>query len=246
MIKVIKNKKLFDSKVKKIGYLNIILFLPLFFINEETIIGIDVFKNYADYIGSIFIHIEQLSLYSNSIGGEYYTIKFIYAYTYIVAIVSFVYAFYVYANLYLYNLNIIKKTEYNFEIRSIKETGSGVHFIILILDICILFLSISYWMSDLDTINHTGKFTTALFTYKYIAISLAIINSILLGIFSAFVIIDIIAKIYSRNFRIFEPLEKDEKKVFSDTKKALFSKKNMYSILLLLIVLFIYGISELF
>ncbi len=202
-------------------------------------------RNYADYIGSIFTHIEQLSFYSQSIGGDYYTIKFIYSYSFIAVIVPFICAFNIYTNLYLYNLNIIKNTEYDFEIRSIKETGSGVHFILLFLAISIIFLSISYWMSDLDTINHTGKFTTAVFTYKYIAIFLATINSMLLGVFSAFVIIDILAKIYSRNFRILEPLGTDEKKVFTDTKKALLSKRNMYSILLLLIVLLIYGIIEL-
>ena len=68
----------------------------------------------------------------------------------------------------------------------------------------------------------------------------------ILGSLSALIIIEIFAKIYSRNFRVIEQLGKDEKKVFLDTKKALLSKKNMYSILLLIIVLFIYGISELF
>ena len=243
---MINNKKLLEAKFKRVWYFNIILFLPLLFINEDIIIGIDVFKNYSDYIGGVFLYIEQLSIYAKSIGGEYYTIKFIYSSSYIVAIVPFVCTFYICTNLYLYNLNIIKNTEYDFEITSIKETGSWLHSIILALYIIILSGSILYWQSELDTINHIGKFTTALFTNKYIAISLSTINAMILGSLSALIIIDLLAKIYSRNFRIIEQLGKDEKKVFLDTKKALLSKKNMYSILLLIIVLFIYGISELF
>ncbi|ADG92673.1 hypothetical protein Arnit_1010 [Arcobacter nitrofigilis DSM 7299] len=64
------------------------------------------------------------------------------------------------------------------------------------------------------------------------------------GNLSALISIDILAKIYSRNFRILEPLGKNEKKVFSDIKKAIFSKRSLYSILLLSIVLLIYGIGE--
>lgn len=242
---MLNEKKLLENKFKRIWYLNIIFFLPLLFLNQDMILSLDIFKKYADYIGNIFAHIEQISLYSKSIGEEYYTIKFIYSYSFIIAIIVFLYTFHVCSNLYLYNLNIIKNTKYNFEIISIKETGSWFHPIMLIFYIIILFGFIFYWMDNSSITNHVGRFTVEVFTYKYFAIFISCINSMIFGNLFALISIDILAKIYSRNFRILEPLGKNKKKVFSDIKKAIFSKRSLYSILLLSIVLFIYGISEL-
>ena len=103
---------------------------------------------------------------------------------------------------------------------------------------------ISYWMSDLHIV-YTGKYVTEPYTYKYIAIIMSAITSLAISFSSSIVTIDIIAKIYSRNFRIFEPLGKNEKKAFADMKKVLLRKKILYSFIFMIIFFIFYGISEL-
>jgi hypothetical protein len=245
IINGIKNIELLKKIYKKLYYFYIIMFLPLIFINDDFIIMSNIMQIYADYIGKLFAHVEVVSVYAKSIGGQYYTIKFIYSYLFFITIFSFIYLLYIHMNIYLYSLNIIKNTKYNIEIISIKETGSWHHFIVLLIPIFLLVFLAYYWISDSDSINDEGKFSTVVFTYKYIAILISGITSFMISFFLSITIIDIFAKIYSKNFRIFEPLKEEEKKIFTDTKKVLLRKKNIFSFIILLVFLILYGIIEL-
>ncbi|WP_024955493.1 hypothetical protein [Sulfurospirillum arcachonense] len=232
-----------EKKISKILlYFSIFLHMPLLFINSDIILNIHFLKEFADLMASYFVGIDSFALAGKSIGQEYYTIKFIYSYLFISAPCMFLINFYIQANIYLFNLKLIKNTYFNINNIFIKNQGSSAPFFLLIFIALLLIIPIDFYTKvDVDT-SIRASFGFFLST-KFGAISIVYGNSMLIGFALSILIIDLLAKVYSKNFRFtFSQKEKNAlHKAFGPMLSKIRVKEFVYIglILLSMIVLFL-------